>query len=184
MPVNHWMSWEAGVDLVALTDTKLVAPNVIFHVARMVHTPVGSAPAGMLLWQPDAAAQPLLAGFISTDLNVARYFGPNIFAGTPFQHAPALQAQIDITLSLPGGVSAKVQAAGFTFESHLSKLGGVENIHRQPSPFTPFVQLGLEAPAASATLKVNGQTIPLVVPSIGITGGPGAAWSPTGIYSR
>jgi hypothetical protein len=184
MSIKHWMSWEAGVDLVALTDTKIASPNIIVHVARVVHTPVGSAPAGMILWQPDTAAQPLLAGFISPDLNIARYFGPAIFAGTPFEHAPAIQAQIEITLGLPGSVSAKVQAAGFTFETRLSSLGALAAVNRQPGSFTPFAQQALEASAAAANLTLNGKHIPLVVPSTGITGGPGAVWSPTGIYSR
>ncbi len=184
MSLKNWMSWEAGVDLVALTDTKIASPNIIVHVARIVHTPVGSAPAGMILWQPSVAAQPLLAGFVSTDLNVARYFGPHIFAGTPFEHAPAIQAQITITTDLPGSVHARIEAAGFSFETQLAKLGNLTSIQRPPSPFTPFTQQALEAPAASATLKVNGEHIPMVVPSAGITGGPAAVWSPAGIYSR
>lgn len=183
MSIKHWMSWEAGVDLVALTDTKIASPNIIVHVARVVHTPVGSAPAGMILWQPDVAAQPLLAGFVSPDLNIARYFGPAIFAGTPFEHAPAIQAQITITSS-SGAAAATVQAPGFTFETHLSSLGALASVNRQPGSFTPFSQQALEAAAAAATLKVNGKSIPLVVPSTGITGGPGAVWSPAGIYSR
>ena len=39
MPIKNWMSWEGGVDLVAMTKPGLSMPNVILHVARMVHTP-------------------------------------------------------------------------------------------------------------------------------------------------
>ena len=45
MSISKWMSWEGGVDLVAVTSPDLQMPNVIVHVARMVHTPVGSAPS-------------------------------------------------------------------------------------------------------------------------------------------
>ena len=51
--VTKWMSWEAGVDLVAVTSPDLQMPNVIVHLGRMVNTPVGSAPSGMIFWQPD-----------------------------------------------------------------------------------------------------------------------------------
>ena len=65
MAMTRWMSWEGGVDLVAVTAPGLEMPNVIVHVARMVHTPVGSAPAGSVLWQPDPAAAPVVCGFVS-----------------------------------------------------------------------------------------------------------------------
>jgi hypothetical protein len=58
MPVSSWMSWEGGVDLVAATSPGSPLPNLIVHVARMVHTPVGSAPSGMVLWQPDPKGPP------------------------------------------------------------------------------------------------------------------------------
>src|SRR5688572_18542458 len=65
--ITSWMSWEGGVDLCAATQGGLAMPNVIIHVARMVHTPNGSAPAGMILYQPDPAAPPLVMGFCSPD---------------------------------------------------------------------------------------------------------------------
>jgi hypothetical protein len=61
------MSWEGGVDLVAATTEGLAMPNVLIHVARMVHTPAGSAPSGMVLYQPDPAAPPAVIGFVSHD---------------------------------------------------------------------------------------------------------------------
>ena len=111
MAMTRCMSWEGGVDLVAVTAPGLEMPNVIVHVARMVHTPVGSAPAGIVLWQPDPAAAPVVCGFVSSDPAVAAYFGPNIFAGTPFEHAPALDAKIEIT-SGPDSCSARVEVGG------------------------------------------------------------------------
>jgi hypothetical protein len=39
------MAWEGGADRVALTVPDLAMPNVIIHVARLVHTPLGSAPS-------------------------------------------------------------------------------------------------------------------------------------------
>ncbi len=177
------MSWEGGVDLVAATVPGLEMPNVIVHVARMVHTPVGSAPAGIVLWQPDPAAAPVVCGFVSPDPVVAAYFGPRIFAGTPFEHAPALDGRIEITSSADA-CSARVEVAGHVFETSLTGLAPAGIIQRSPLATAPFVQQGLEAPAATATLKVDGRAVDIVIPPVGITGGPCAVSAPCGLYAR
>jgi len=38
---KNWMCREGGGDLIALTSEEIAMPNIIVHVARMVHTPVG-----------------------------------------------------------------------------------------------------------------------------------------------
>ena len=183
MAMTRWMSWEGGVDLVAATVPGLEMPNVIVHVARMVHTPVGSAPAGIVLWQPDPEAAPVVCGFVSTDPVVAAYFGPRIFAGTPFEHAPALDGKIEITSS-PDACTARVEVAGHVFETSLTGLAPAEIIQRSPLATAPFVQQGLEAPATAATLKVDGRAVDIVIPPVGITGGPCAVSAPCGLYAR
>lgn len=184
MSVKQWMSWEGGVDLVAVTSAGLSMPNVIVHVARMVHTPVGSAPAGMILFQPDPKAMPVAMGFISTNEKVGQYFGPNIFAGTPFEKAPVLKATIDIQTDLPGSVSSVVKVGAITFEVQLSGLAQLEAITRAPAAMPPFQQQVLEASAGKATLKVDGKDVSIIIPPAGISGGPAAVWSPAGTYSR
>ncbi len=184
MAIKHWMSWEGGVDLVAMMDPSLSQPNVIVHLARMVHTPVGSAPSGVVLWQPDASAAPQLIGFVSSDPKVGAYFGPNIFAGTPFEQAPVHEATIAIKADLPRSVSARVEVDGVEFETVLSELGETETINRASTDMPPFAQMGIEAVAGSASLKVNGQTMDIAVPPVGISGGPAAVWAPAGIYMR
>jgi hypothetical protein len=184
MSVSNWMSWEGGVDLVAMTAAGLPMPNVIVHVARIVHTPVGSAPAGMILYQPDPKGAPLAMGFISPDAKVAAYFGPKIFAGTPFEQAPALTATIEIKTDLPKQVTSKVTVAGHTFEVTLSDLTALELINRPPGQMTPFTQQGPEAAAGKATLTVDGKPVSLILPPQGISGGAAAVWSPAGIYAR
>jgi hypothetical protein len=184
MSIKNWMSWEGGVDLAAFTKPGLAMPNVIIHVARMVHTPIGSAPAGMILFQSDPAKNPEVMGFISSDEKIAAYFGPKIFAGTPFEHAPALKASIEVTTHLPGSVSAKVVVAGHTFVSTLSELAADGVINRAPAAMTPFVQQGVEAGAKKATLTHNGANVSITVPPVGIGGGPGAVWSACGVYAR
>jgi len=183
MAVSKWMSWEGGVDLVAVTKAGLSMPNVIAHVARMVHTPVGSAPAGMVLWQPDAGAMPVVMGFVSPDAKVGAYFGPNIFAGTPFEQAPVLTGSIEIR-SGDGTCSAKVSVGGHVFEMSLSELGATELVHRAPAAMPPFWQQGVEAAAKKATLSVDGKAVSIIVPPVGISGGPAATWSPCGVYAR
>ena len=182
--VNNWMSWEGGFDLVALSQPALPMPNVIVHVARMVHTPVGSAPAGMIMI-PGPSGAPELMGFVSPDAKVAAYFGPKIFAGTPFENAPVLQGTIDINSStLPASVSVTIKVASMTIAATMSGLGALESHVRAPAAMPPFAQMVLEAVAKSATLTKNGQNIPLTIPPIGISGGPAAVWSATGLYAR
>lgn len=183
MTVKDWMNWEGGVDLIAKTAPELELPNVVVHVARMVHTPVGSAPAGIVLWQPDPAAPPAVCGFVCPDQKVGAYFGPRIFAGTPFEQAPALDAQIEIVTG-PDACSARVEVAGHVFETSLTGLAPADLIQREPTASAPFTQQGLEAPAAAASLKVNGKEVEIVLPPEGITGGPCAVFAPCGLYAR
>jgi hypothetical protein len=123
--VSKWMSWEGGIDLVAVTSPDMSAggsaqmPNVIVHLGKRVNTPVGNAASGMILWQPDANAMPAVMGFVSTDETVGKYFGPNIFAGTPFEQAPVLNATFDIKIG-PHRATSKCVVAGYTFEVEMS----------------------------------------------------------------
>ncbi|MGL4398644.1 MAG: hypothetical protein ACRCXD_02140 [Luteolibacter sp.] len=183
MVINNWMSWEGGVDLIGKTSEQLEAPNVIVHVARVVHTPVGSAPGGMIFWQPDVTAPPLAFGFVSTDAKVAAYFASHIFVGTPFEGAPAILGTITINIDTKEA-TARVEIPGFLFESHLSDFSEAGLIHRAPIASAPFYQQGLEAPAAQARLKVNGSEVSVVIPAIGITGGPCAVVAACGVYAR
>lgn len=176
--IQNYMSWDRGVDLVGICNGA-EQPNVIVHVAKMVHTPVGSAPSGMILFQPDPGAAPEVMGFISSDPAVGAYFGPAIFAGTPFENAPVLEASISVE-EKEGSVTSIVEVAGKTIVCVLSELGAVEKIDRAPGGMSPFHQQGLEAAAATAWLEIDGVVIDLVVPPIGITGGPGAVFRPLG----
>ncbi len=177
------MSWEGGVDLVGSTDPNSAQPNVIIHVARVVHTPVGSAPSGLVLFQPDPAAPPAVIGFVSADSTVGAYFGPHIFAGTPFEAAPVLEAEIQIQEDLPGTVGARVRVGNYLFETRLSQLAPLEVVHR-PAQHLPFLQQGLEAAAGSVEVRVNGNATQVFVPQVGMSGGPGAVWAPCGVYAR
>lgn len=181
--MKSWMSWEGGVDLVASTAKGLAQPNVIVHVARMVHTPRGSSPAGMVLYQPDPGKPPAVMGFICPDPKLGAWFGPGIFAGTPFEKAPALTARIEVHADLPGSVRSRVEAGGHVFEATLSKLGPLELIHRPAGPL-PFAQQGLEAQAAAVRLEVDGKEVALILPEAGLSGGPPAVWAPAGLYAR
>jgi hypothetical protein len=183
MSLENWMSWEGGVDLVALTQEGLQMPNVIVHVARMVHTPAGSAPSGMLFWQPDVSAAPQVFGFVSSDAAVGAYFGKHIFAGTPFENAPVLVGDIRICIS-PEQASARVEVPGFLFESTLIGFSDTVLINRVPAQTAPFHQQGLEAAAAHASLKVNGADMNLIIPPVGMSGGPAAVLAACGIYAR
>jgi len=180
--MKSWMSWEGGVDLVAMTSAEMTQPNVIVHVARMVHTPVGSAPSGMILI-PDAVGAPQLMGFVSSNSNVGEYFGPHIFAGTPFENAPVLQAEFDFSIDPAGSASTRITVQGHVIELELSTLGALESVDCAPGNL-PFHERALAAKAPSATLKFDGQEISLILPPAGMNGGPAAVYSACGIYQR
>lgn len=181
--VSKWMSWEGGIDLVAVTSPELQMPNVIVHLGRMVNTPVGNAPSGMILWAPEPGAMPAVMGFVSTDETVGKYFGPNIFAGTPFEQAPVLQASIEINITADKATS-KCLVAGYTFEVEMSDFSDPYLISRSPSAMPPFHQQGVEIHAKKVSLKVNGENMNIIIPPVGITGGPASVVAPNGVYAR
>jgi len=77
------MSWEGGVDLVGATSPEAQQPNVIVHVARLVHTPAGSAPAGMLLYHPPPRARRCAPGSSRQTPSSARTLGRTSSQGRP-----------------------------------------------------------------------------------------------------
>ncbi len=175
-PLKHWMSWEGGVDLLGCTVSGLPMPNAIIHVARLVHTPRGSCPAGMVFWQPDPAGAPLLFGFIATDPAIGAYFGPTLFAGTPFEQAPVLSATISTTIEANGG-SARIEVGGHLIETTLSSLSPQVLVDRAPGGMAPFRTQGVERQAGSGTLRIDGKDIALANVS-------GSLVSAAGVYGR
>lgn len=184
MAVTQWMCWEGGLHLEATTRPGFTEPNLTIQVARWVQTPVGAAPAGLISWSPEPGRPPALIGFLCMDSLVGSYFGPKIYAGTPFEKAPVLAAQLSFATKLPHAASARVQVGGHLFEISLDAIAPQQLVHRILSHPAPFTQQGVEAVAGTVALKVNGQTVESAVPKIGSHGGPGAAWSACGIYSR
>ena len=81
-------------------------------------------------------------------------------------------------------VASRVKVGDFFFEVELTGLGGLERINRAPDGMTPFTQDVLEAVAGTATLKVNGVPVSILVPPVGISGGPAAVYAATGLYAR
>ncbi len=181
--VSKWMSWEGGIDLVALTSPDFQMPNIIVHLARMVHTPAGSAPSGMILWQPDPNTMPLVMGFVSSNPEVGRYFGPHIFAGTPFEQAPVLDAAIEINTGADIA-TAKCVTGDYSFEVEMSEFSEPYIINRPPAAMPPFQQQGVEIHARKVSLRVNGEQVVIIVPPVGITGGPASVVAPNGLYAR
>jgi hypothetical protein len=182
MSVSKWMSWEGGVDLVALSNENIPMPNVIVHIAQMVHTPVGSATSGMILL-PDETGMPKIMGFVSTDKTVGGYFGKNIFAGTPFESAPTIIGEIEVEIDYPRIAKVTVKIDGYEIVSELSDLGEQIRVSRQ-SPNLPFHEDSLEAKAWKTKLTVNGEELSVIIPPFGMSGGPAAVYSATGFYSR
>jgi hypothetical protein len=181
--IKHWMSWQDGIDLTAITSPNLKSPNIIVHLAKLVNTPVGNAPSGMILWQPDPDKMPAVMGFVSTDKDVGKYFGPKIFAGTPFEQAPVFKAIINIQVHGAKAFS-RCEVNGYTFELEMSGFSDPYLVHRAPSAMPPFWQQGIEMSCSKTNLKINGQQIDMIVPPMGIAGGPASVVAPQGIYAR
>ncbi len=180
MSVTNWMSWEGGVDLVALSNENVPMPNVIVHIARMVHTPVGSAASGMILL-PDETGMPKVMGFVSTKKEVGDYFGASIFAGTPFESAPTIIGDVSVEIN-SDSAKVTVKIEGYEILLELSELGELTRVSRQ-SPNLPFHDDSLEAQANTVKLTVNGEEMKVIVPPMGMSGGPAAVYSATGMYS-
>ncbi len=180
---EQWMSWEAGVSLVGVTRAGLRSPDVQVHVARSVHTPVGSAPGGLVWWRPDPDAPPLIAGFVSTDPEVAAFLGPRLFAGTALEHAGALDAALAVVVGATS-VTGRIQVGAHLFELELSELSPPSAIHRTPTPAAPYLQQGIEAVARRTRLKVDGAPVDIQPLPRAFDDGPGARWSPCGLYAR
>lgn len=184
MNVSQWMSWEGGVDLVAMSDPGLESPNVIVHVARLVHTPLGASPAGLIMIPnlDDLTGAPLVMGFIAQEVQVGAYFGPQIFADTPFENAYVLQANIEVQIGSSSG-AARIEVGEYVIEMLLSDTSAPYIVDR-PIGALPFVQQGIERSAGAVSLTINGREVPLTVPQIGISGGPAAVLAPCGLYAR
>ena len=180
--VHSWMAWEGGVDLVALSSHEARQPDVIVHVARVVHTPRGSAAAGLILLPDfdDLKSPPQLSAFVCEDENIGAYFGAQIFAGTPFENAPCQLARIEIDNNENSAVG-RIQVGALSVEVHLHELGIKKRVQREPESL-PFFQSGVERQAGRVELVVDGTKREIVVPAVGISGGPAAVFSPCGLY--
>jgi len=182
MSISKWMSWEGGVDLVALSNENVPTPNIIVHFARMVHTPVGSAPSGMIML-PDETGAPKVLAFVSTNQAVGEYFGPHIFGGTPFENAPVVIGEIFVVTDPGRSAKLTVGMVGYEIVCELSNLGELNHVNRQ-SPILPFHEDSFESEARSVKLTVNGDEVSFILPPVGVSGGPPAVFSSAGMYSR
>jgi len=181
-PAVAWMSWEGGVDVLGVTQPGLAQPNVILHVARMVHTPLGSAPSGIVFYQPDPAKAPVVAGFVCSDAAIGAYYGPNVFAGTPFAGLPVLSATIAV-VNDGSTARSRIEVGGHVFTVTLSNLAPATVVDRAPGAF-PFRQMGVERAAATAVVTVDGQPVTIIVPPADPVEGPRAVFASTGLYVR
>lgn len=126
-------------------------PNIIVHFARMVHTPVGSAPSGMILL-PDETGAPKVIGFVSTDKAIGDYFAANVFAGTPFEAAPSFVGKfLEVETEFPGSAKVEVRIDGYNVVLELLDLGELQRVNRQ-SPNLPFHEDALESAAGKVKL--------------------------------
>ena len=137
----------------------------------------------MILFQSDSGAPPELMGFVSQDPAVGAYFGLRVFAGTPFEKAPVLNAQISV-LQDGDSLTSPVEVGGKTIVCKLSSLGALKSINRPRGGMTLFAQQVLEADAGSVEVSIDGDAIAVTVAEVGPSGGAGALSSPAGIYSR
>jgi hypothetical protein len=109
---TDFLSWFDGIDAMLKPTPDAPLPNVLVHVARITKTPAGMTPGGMLLINPDNKEMPDVFGFICEDEELGKYYGPKIFKGTPFEHAPVLKANISMEVDFPNKVSTRIEVAG------------------------------------------------------------------------
>ena len=65
----------------------------------------------------------------------------------------------------------------------MSGFGELHRVNRK-SPALPFHDDSLEAAASNVKLSVNGEELSVIIPPVGMSGGPAAVYSATGMYSR
>ena len=178
------MSWSNGVDGALFTQNGLPMPNILIHTAQAVHTPLGTKAAGMIIFNPDLAAQPKYFGFICEDEQIGSYFGPHIFVGTPFEKAPAIRAKIEVSIDFPKSARTIVTIGSDVIELTLSDFDDAQYYNRPTTAMTPFIQNVIEANAKKVAVQYNHKTITVILPPQGIGGGLPACYSATGLYVR
>ena len=72
----------------------------------------------------------------------------------------------------------------YTFKVEMSDFTEPYLINREPAAMPPFYQQGVEIHARKVALKINGEAINIIVPPVGITGGPASVVSRNGVYAR
>jgi hypothetical protein len=122
-------------------------------------------------------------GRLCSDATIGACYGPKIFAGTPFEGAPVLSAEIEI-VETADAASAKVVIDGFVVEIRLSDLSPLWRIARAAGSPMPFVQQGIEAHVGSAQLQINGEEIALTALPYDPSVGGASVWSPGGTCTR
>jgi len=94
-----------------------------------------------------------------------------------------LDATIAIQIGLTNAV-AKLEVNGYVFQVEMSDFSEPYLIDRKPSAMPPFFQQGVEIHAKKVSLKVNGEPVNIIIPPVGITGGPASVVAPNGVYAR
>jgi len=181
-PVTAWMSWEDGVDVACMTKPGLSGPDLILHVARIVHTPVGSAASGLVVYQPEPGTATGVMGFVCDKPDVGAYFGPHIFAGTPFENAPVLPATITVDITAERAHS-RIEVGGHVFTVTLSGLLPTQLVSRAPGAM-PFHQQGVESIATNVVVTIDGKPVSVLVGPAEAVHGASAVYGATGIYAR
>jgi hypothetical protein len=156
-------------------------PNVLVHTARMVNTPMGICKGGIILINPENKEMPDFFGFVAEDTALGKYWGPNIFKGTPFENAPVHRAEFTFDFDFPNKVACTVAAGEHTITVELSEFDDAMYYDR-PAMGMPFHQNVVEARAHKAVFTFDGEVIEGELPPSGLAGGLPACYAPTGIY--
>ena len=94
-----------------------------------------------------------------------------------------MEGSINIEITADNAIATCV-VSGYTFEVEMTDFTTPYLIDRQPSAMPPFHQQGVEIHAQKVSVKINGEVINIIVPPVGITGGPASVISPNGVYAR
>ena len=124
-------------------------------------------------------------GFVAENPVVGDYFGPHIFAGTPFEQAPVVQAQPNVMWN-DAEAMATINLPNLQIEVRMFQLSAPYKVDRDAGEnnHLPFFQQGIEQSAARVEVRINGALQTITVPPVGITGGPAAVVAPCGNYGR
>lgn len=182
MAFKNWLSWTGYVRLYARTSPEFERPNVVFHAAQNVRTPVGEAPVAILLYKSSPGAYPEIKDIVSPDPRVAAYVSLVFFQETPFESYVPRRAILAFNGDGQETFGVKAHVGRYTLQCNISGIGESGLVHREPSHDCPVFTQAVECTATDAAVMFNNNLQNIILPGAVEGWGSPVAYSPVGFW--